>query len=650
MTNVPVTSDADNETTEASVLTLKQWSNLFDPAMLIALSWTLAQIAFVIWPAIDTLQQRALHVGFAVALAFAMFGRTAASRIARVVYVAVGILGFAPALYIAWQADFLMGERIQGLDPVTLPDYLLGGLLVLLLLEAGRRVLGWGITVFVVLFIAYFFAGAYLPGELAHRYTGIERFVDTEFLSMHGLFGVPVAVSVSTVFYFVFFAAVYDIYGGGRMIIDLAFALTGKSVGGPAKTAVISSGMLGTVSGSAVANVMSTGIFTIPLMRRVGYSPAFAGAIEAAASTGGQLVPPVMGAAAFIMADYLQVPYQTIVLAAIVPAILYYAALLWMVDLKARAEGLTQPDSVIAKSIVEVMRARGHLMLPLGWLVYRIVTGYPVQNAALEAIVATIIVGSARAGTRRSLKALIETMIVGAERTVNVALPCALAGLVVGIISFTGLGTKFAALMILIAGGNVPYLLILTMLASLVLGAGMPTTSAYIMAAVLLAPALITAGTEPLVTHFFIFYFAILSMVTPPVALSAYAAASISRGSPSETGWAAFRLSIPGFLIPFAAVLHPGILLIGGVPDVVWGVVNVLVGFFAIGAALVGWLFRPLSMPWRLLFALCGVLTLLPDLASTIANVVLLAAATLWLWNGTRRQRGNGEVSLTKGR
>jgi TRAP transporter 4TM/12TM fusion protein len=650
MSTAPEMSSPDNETTESSVLSLKQWSKLLDPSILIALSWTLAQIAFVIWPTISTFQQRALHVGFAVALAFAMFGRKDASRAKHAAYTLVAFLAFLPALYIVWNDDFLTSERIQGLDPVTLVDYLLGGFLIVLLLEAGRRVLGWGITVFVALFIVYFFVGPYLPGELAHRYSGIERFIDAEFLSMHGIFGVPVAVSVSTVFYFIFFAAVYDIYGGGRMIIDLAFALTGRAVGGPAKAAVVSSGMLGSVSGSAVANVMSTGIFTIPLMRRVGYSPAFAGAIEAAASTGGQLVPPVMGAAAFIMADYLQVPYQTIVLAAIVPAILYYAALLWMVDLKARAEGLTQPESVVIKSISEVMRARGHLLLPLVWLVYRIVTGYPVQNAALEAIVATMIVGTLRAGTRRSFMALVEAMIISAERTVSVALPCALAGLVVGIISFTGLGTKFASLMILIAGGSIPILLILTMLASLVLGAGMPTTSAYIMAAVLLAPALITAGTEPLVTHFFIFYFAILSMVTPPVALAAYAAASISRGSPSETGWSAFRLSIPGFLIPFAAFIHPGLLLIGGPAGVAWGMMNVLIGFFSIGAALVGWLFRPLAMPWRMFFALTGVLTLLPDTTSTIINIVLVAAATLWLWYGAKAHRGNPGTSLSKGR
>ena len=637
---------ASSEKTESSVLSLQRWSQLREPALLIALAWTLTQIAFVIWPSIDTLQQRSLHVGFAVALAFAMFARAERGLGKRIAYYLVAALAFLPALYIAWNAEFLTAERIQGLDPVTLADYALGILLVAALLVTGRRLLGWGLTVFVLLFLAYFFVGPYLPGELAHRYSGIERFIDTEFLSMHGIFGVPIAVSVSTVFYFVFFAAVYDIFGGGRMIIDLAFAMTGRSVGGPAKAAVVSSGMLGSVSGSAVANVMSTGIFTIPLMRRVGYTQSFAGGIEAAASTGGQLVPPVMGAAAFIMADYMQVPYQTIALAAIAPAVLYYVALIWMVDLKARAAGFTRQEGTALKPIGEVLRTRGHMLLPLAWLVYRIVSGYPVQNAALEAIVATVAVGSLFSGTRRAPIAVVESMIVSAERTVTVALPCALAGLVVGIISFTGLGTKFASLMILVAGGSVPLLLILTMLASLVLGAGMPTTSAYIMAAVLLAPALITASVDPLVAHFFIFYFAILSMVTPPVALAAYAAASISGGSPSDTGIDAFKLSIPGFLIPFAAVMHPGLLLIGGFGGTAWGIANVLLGFLALGVALVGWLFRPLPAGWRLFFAASGLMTLLPDPALTLLNVLLLAAAMAWLWRSARSQRERGHVQL----
>lgn len=631
--------EQQSEATESSDLTLKKWSDMLDVSMIVALLWTLTQIAFVIWPQIDSLQQRSLHVGFAMALGFAMWGRKSKSASARVVLPIIGLIAFLPALYIAVQTNYLTAERIQGLDEVTNLEYVLGFMLIGLLILVGKRFLGWGITLFVSLFVAYFFFGPYLSGELAHRYTGIERFIDTQFLSMHGLFGVPTAISVSTVFYFVFFAAVYDIYGGGRMIIELAFAMTGRSVGGPAKAAVVSSGMLGSVSGSAVANVMSTGIFTIPLMKRVGYTPAYAGAIEAAASTGGQLVPPVMGAAAFIMADYLQVPYQTVALAAIIPAILYYIALLWMVDLKARAENLRQPEGIVATPIVQVLRQRGHMLIPLVWLVYRIVTNYPVQNSALEAIVLTIIIGTLVPRSRRTFKELIESLIVSAERTVTVALPCALAGVVVAVISFTGLGTKFSALMIAIAGGSGPILLLLTMFASLILGAGMPTTSAYIMAAVLLAPALVSTGMEPLVVHFFIFYFAILSMVTPPVALASYAAASLSGGSPNRTSVVAFLLSVPGFLIPFAAVLHPGLLLVGGAGDIAWGVFNVLLGFLSVGIACIGWIFRPLGAGWRIFFAISGIATLSPDPWLTLVNIVLLVATLGWLWMSAKKMR-----------
>ncbi|MCF8478136.1 MAG: TRAP transporter fused permease subunit [Pseudolabrys sp.] len=638
---------ADSEATESSVLTLKRWPDLLDPAALIALTWTLAQIAFVVWPTIDTLAQRALHVGFALALAVTMFGR-GRSAAARHGFALLGLIAFVPALYIAWNAGYLTGERVQGLDEVTPVQYGLGIVFILALFEAGRRSLGLGLTVFSALFVAYFFFGPYLPGELGHRYTGIERFVDTEFLSLQGVFGVPIGVSVSTVFYFIFFAAVYDVFGGGKMIIQLAFALTGRAVGGPAKAAVVSSGLLGSVSGSAVANVMSTGIFTIPLMKRVGYSPTFSGAVEAAASTGGQLVPPVMGAAAFIMADYLQVQYQTIVLAAILPAAVYYLALLFMVDLKARAENLGVTDTSEHSPVRDVLATRGHLLLPLAWLVYRIVSGFPVENSALEASVITVVIGTLRSGTRRSLLAIIEALIVSAERTVVVALPCALAGVVVAIIAFTGLGTKFTGTMIFLSGGNLWLLLSFTMLASLVLGTGMPTTSAYIMAAVLLAPALTAIGVNPMTAHFFIFYFAILSMVTPPVALAAYAAASISRASASQTGWAAFRLSLPGFLIPFGIVMHPGLLLIGDVTDTVWGLSTVVFGFACISIALIGWLFRPISMLWRAFFVVLGILSLLPDLWTTATAFILFAVAAVWLRLNHRKRSGASPHSITR--
>jgi TRAP transporter 4TM/12TM fusion protein len=617
------------EPSEAARLLIRNVRDLWDVRHLIALSWSIAQIVFVLVPGIDTFAQRGLHVGFALALGISMLAGGASSRPARMVYYGIALLAFLPAVYIAHRSRFLTGERIQGLDPVTPLEYVLGIGLVLVLLWAGKRILGTGMIVFASVFLAYFFVGPYLPDVLAHRYTGWERFIDSQFLSMHGIFGTPIGVSTLTVFYFILFAAVYDTVGGGRFIIDLAFAMTGRSTGGPAKAAVISSGMLGSVSGSAVANVMSTGIFTIPLMKKAGYPAKFAGAVEAAASTGGQLVPPIMGAAAFIMADFLQTPYRNIVIAAIIPAVLYYIALLLMVDLKSRQMRVASSEPAASLPLRATLLGRGHLFLPLAWLVYRIVSGYPIGLAALEGCAAAVVVGLLRPQTRATPLALIQALVATAERAISVAIPCAVAGIVVGIIAFSGLGTKFTSVMIWMAGGSFPVLLVLTMFACLVLGTGMPTTSAYIMAAVLLAPALVTLGAQPLAAHFFIFYFAILSMVTPPVALAAYAAASISRASPNETGWLALAASFPGFLIPFAVMIHPGLLWSGDHLDMAWGFMNALIGFAAIGVAIIGWLFNPLGKLLRALFFVAGLVTLLPDFWSTTISVSLLVFATV---------------------
>ena len=617
------------ETSESTQLLLRSIGDIWDLRYLVALCWTLTQIYFVIFPGVDTFTQRALHVGFGLCLGISMLAPKANSRTARWFYYIASLLSFLPSAYIAYNSRFLTAERIQGLDPVAPLDYVLGIGLIVALLWAGKRILGSGMIIFASLFILYFFAGPYLPDLLAHRYTGWEKLIDSQFLSMHGIFGTAIAVSTLTVFYFILFAAIYYTVGGGRFIIDLAFAITGRSAGGPAKAAVVSSGMLGSVSGSAVANVMSTGIFTIPLMKKAGYPAKFAGAVEAAASTGSQLVPPIMGAAAFIMADFLQTPYKTIVLAAILPAVLYYIALLFMVDLKSRQMGLKPAQTEGVTPLKEILTSRGHLLLPLAWLVYRIVSGYPIESAALEGCVIALIVGLVRPATRTTPLALIQALIATAERTISVAIPCAIAGIVVGVIAFSGLGTKFTSLMIWLAGGSFPVLLMLTMLGCLVLGTGMPTTSAYIMAAILLAPALVALGAQPLAAHFFIFYFAILSMVTPPVALAAYAAASISRASPNETGWLALVASFPGFLIPFAAIVHPGLLWNGDHLDMIWGFINSLAGFAAISVAIIGWLFRPLGRAHRTVFLLAGLATLLPDVSSTIASILVLLGATI---------------------
>lgn len=616
---------------------LASWAAIARPAAFIAIAWTLAQIAFVIWPQIPTIAQRGLHVSFAISLSFAMLGEASGGKAATWLWRCVAIVALVPGLYVAYNGTYLTSIRIQGLDPVSSVQYVLGTLLIVLIFEAGRRALGHGLVIFAGIFVLYFFAGPYLPSAFAHRYTGFERFMDMEYLSLDGILGVPTGVSVSTVFYFILFAAVYDVFGGGRLIIDLALSLTGRRVGGPAKAAVVASGMLGSVSGSAVANVMSTGIFTIPLMRKAGYDPRFAGGVEAAASTGAQLVPPVMGAAAFIMADFLQISYQTIVLAAILPAIAYYLALVAMVHLEARSRSIPViEDTGQQLPLGKLMRERGHLLLPLVWLAFRILNGFPAEVAAMEASLGTLLVGTLRKVSRRSGLSIVEGLVVAAERSVTVALPCALAGIVVAIISFTGLGTKFTSFIVAAAGGQVGILLVLTMAASLVLGAGMPTTSAYIMAAILLAPGLISLGVEPLVAHFFIFYFAILSMVTPPVALAAYAAAAITGSSASATGWRAFALSLPGFVIPYAAVFHPGLLFAGSPGDAAWAMLNVVCGLMALAAGIIGWLFRPLSRLERLGFGLAGIIMTLPGLVVTAGGCLAFAGLTGWSYTRNR--------------
>ncbi|HEY5638104.1 MAG TPA: TRAP transporter fused permease subunit [Burkholderiales bacterium] len=613
------------------------WRGFIAPAPLVALAWSLTQIAFFFWPTVSTLAQRASHVSFALVLALLLTGAHFRHTAWRVANFVLAFLAALPGVYVMLSVDRLMNERIAGVDAPLFWDYVFGLLLVVLIAEASRRVLGAGITLLAGVFVAYNFAGPWIPGGLGHRYGGLGQFIDAQFLNLSGIYGVPTGVSAHVVFYFILFAAVFDVFGGGRMIIELAMALTGRRIGGPAKAAVVASGMMGSVSGSAVANVMSTGIFTIPLMKRVGYTPRFAASVEAVASTGGQLVPPVMGAAAFVMADMLQTPYSDIAIAAIIPSILYYAALIFVVDLQARKLGLRSVDAADLPRLGTTLRERGHMLIPLIWLCYQVVAGYPVDQAAMQGAGLTVLLGMSRRATRAAPIAIVRAVQVSAERTISVALPCALAGIIVAVIAYSGLGTKFTSLMVLLSGGWLPAMLVLAALGALILGCGMPTTSAYIMAAVLIAPALVLLNVEPLVAHFFIFYFAILSMVTPPVALASYAAAAIAGAPANETGWKAFMLALPGFVIPFAIVVHPGLLMTGDAGDAAWGFFNVLVGFVALAASITGFLFRSLSPRWRAWFAVIGIANVLPGVAVSVATLGLLVGSAAWLRREARR-------------
>lgn len=613
-----------------------RWRDVATPAAAIALAWALFQglAAFDVY--LDTLVKRAAHVGFAIALALVLTSRAGPAWWKRV-NEGLAALALVPAV-ILWANLERTMDRFPGIDPLMPQDYFAAFTLLVLLFEASRRLLGVGMTVLGLFFVVYYFTGAYWPGLLEHRSTDLFGFVEVQILSVDGLLGIPTGVSVDVVFYFILFAAVFEIFGGGRLIIDLALAVAGRTTGGPAKTAVIASGMMGSVSGSAVANVMSTGIFTIPLMTRVKYTPRFAGAVEAVASTGGQIMPPVMGAAAFIMADFLRISYATVVLGALFPALLYFFAVLLCVDLEARRRKLPLIGRDEVPPVLETLKRRGLMLIPLGWLAYRIVSGQNVTFASIEAIGLTVLIGTIVPSTRRRPIEIAEALARASERALSVALPCAVAGVIISVIAFTGLGTKFTSLVVALSGGELALILVFAMIATIILGAGMPTSSAYIMGAILIAPALIRLGLDPLVAHFFALYFAILSMITPPVALSAYAAATISGASSSGTGWTALRLAIPGFLIPFGFVLHPGLLLVGTPAETAFGVLSLLVGFLAFAPAIVGWLFRDLTRVERLAAFALGLMSIAPNATLSATALLAIAALAVFLWWSARRR------------
>ncbi|MDN3516529.1 TRAP transporter fused permease subunit [Aquisalimonas lutea] len=633
----------DTEARQEDERLLVRWRDFIRPVPLIALAWVAFQVALFVWPEIDLMVRRSGHIAFATALALCIVARDASdgARIKGWCYWGLAGLALLPPLYLLSQLERIY-YRIVELDPVLIGDFAVAILAIGLLLEAVRRRAGIGMFILAAFFIVYQLLGPYLPGVLGHRIAGFDTFVEIMLLTERGILGIPTAVSANIVFYFILFAAVFDVFGGGRLIIELAMRLTGRQIGGPAKASVVASAMTGSVSGSAVANVMSTGIFTIPLMRRVGYTPTFAAATEAVASTGGQILPPVMGAGAFVMAHFLQVPYRDVVFAALLPALAFFVSLLLVVHYRARL------DNVATLKLEEVgdwramLRERWHLLIPLVWLAVIIVSGLGVAEAAVQATALTIILGTARRTTRQRPLQVVTALVRTGERALSVALPCAAASLIVSVISMTGLGTKFTGMVVTLSEGNLSIAMILAGLASLVLGAGMPTTSAYIMAATLVAPALVTLSVEPMVAHLFVFYMSIISMVTPPVALAAYAASTVADTSPSATGWRALYLAIPGLIIPFAFVLHPALVVWGSLPDVAWAVIQVVVACWAFTVMVSGWLNRPLGGLERGLFAAGGVASIIPVFVVSLAGFSLLVALAVATLITAAKYQGHG--------
>ncbi len=503
----------------------------------------------------------------------------------------------------------------------TFLDLVAGSVMVVLVLELARRATGWGLVTVCIMALVYAVSGPYLPGFLAHRGYGVTRIVEQLFLSTEGIWGVPLGVSADFVYLFVLFGVVLDTAGGGALLIALANKVAGRTRGGPAKTAAVASAFMGSLSGSAVANVVTTGTFTIPLMKRAGFRPFFAGAIEAAASTGGQLMPPVMGAGAFILATWTNIPYLEVAAAAVIPAILYYAALLAAIHFRACAMGIEPVREVTPEKI----RDKLHLLLPLGAIVLLLAMGRSPMRAAFWGVTSALAMACLRPATRPSFPELGEVMERAGRGAVQVAAACAAAGVVVGVASLTGIGLRMSELIVTISGGNLLAALMLTAIGSIILGMGLPTTAAYVVLAALGAPALVQLGVPLLAAHLFIFYFGCISNVTPPVSLAAFAAAGISGSPALKTAVSAALLAGAGFLVPFMFVYGPELLLIGNPVEIMLAFVTGLLGVIALASAGMGYARRPLRV-WERVIALGAALFLVyPGLPTDAVGLLLLA-------------------------
>ncbi|HHW06120.1 MAG TPA: TRAP transporter permease [Clostridia bacterium] len=592
----------------------------------VAITFSLFQLYTAAFGVLDAHLQRSVHLAFGLCLVFLLYPARKSWPKDRLhpLDLLLALLGAAAPLYIVFNYDALVLRA----GTVTTTDLIIGSLGILLVIEAARRVVGWPIVIVAFAFVAYAFLGPYIPGAFAHKGATIKRLVGHLFYTTEGVMGIPLGVSSTFIFLFILFGAYLERTGLGQFFIDLANAIAGWAVGGPAKVAVLSSGLMGTVSGSSVANVAGTGSFTIPMMKRLGYRPEFAGAVEAAASTGGQLMPPIMGAAAFLMAEFVGIPYIEVAKAAVIPAILYFTGIWIGVHLEAKKTGLKGMNREELPKIKNILLERGHLIIPLVAIVVLLVKQYTPMRAALVGIVLAIGASLLRSSTRISWRGVLEGLEAGARSALGVLVACACAGIIVGVVTLTGLGLKLATVLVDLAQGLLLPTLALAMLASLLLGMGIPTTANYVITSTIAAPTLMLLGVPPLPAHMFCFYFGVIADVTPPVALAAYAGSGIAKGNPMVTGVNAFKLAIAAFIVPYIFVLSPSMLLIDtSAAEIVRIIFTALFGMVGLGSAMAGYLLVQASLIERLLLLVGGLMMIHPGLQTDLIGLAVLAAA-----------------------
>ena len=656
----------------------------------VALAFSTYQIVVAAFHPLSSLITRSLHVGFLLAMTFILF--PAFRHGARLSRVGIGDWLLAAGSFVLatyhwiFEADLIQRSG----DPSTL-DLVVGTALVILVFEAARRILGLALPIVCGLFLLYGMFGQYLPEAIAHRGYGFDQIVNQLALGTEGIFGIPTLVSATYIFLFILFGAFLEHAGMIHLFNSIALGFVGHAKGGPAKVSVISSGLMGTISGSGVANVLTTGQFTIPLMKRFGYSGIFAGAVEATSSMGGQIMPPVMGAVAFIMAENLNVPYADIVKAAAVPAILYYLTAFWMVHLEAGKKGLTGLPKEDCPNPWHAMRENWHLVLPLAVLVWMLFNGFTPMFAGMTglALTAVLILGAAIAarvsatafryvfwfalglaaavfvkqmdqwgivpllalilalvaqtfairGGRKTLHTMKMGLVDGARQALPVGVACAVVGVIIGVLTLTGAASTFAGFILGVGESSMFLSLVLTMLVCLVLGMGIPTIPNYIITSSIAAPALFKLGVPLIVSHMFVFYFGIMADLTPPVALAAFAAASISKESPMRTGLKAVQIAIAGFVVPYMAV-YDNALMLQGDPSfaaVAYIVFKAVLAIGLWGAAAIGHLRAPLAMPERIFAAGAAFMLVAAIPLTDEIGFAMAAAFGLWHWLRTRR-------------
>jgi len=578
---------------------------------------------------------RATHLLFAIVLVFLLYRwtiakddgpksddqRRADERLPTLFDYGLMIAGAVPILYLFVNYDYIV-TRIFYIDDLTLMDKAMAVLMVLVVLEATRRVIGAALPITAVVFLLY--------GLLIARLEP-ERMLDQLYMTTEGIFGIPLSVSASYVLIFVLFGAFMERTGTGQLFMDFAMALTGHTAGGPGKVSVMSSSLFGTISGSAVANVMVDGPIAIPLMKRSGFPPHFAAGVEATASTGGQIMPPIMGAAAFVMAEFLAVSYGQVIIWAVIPAILYYVACFAAVHFEAKRRGLMGLPRSELPRLGMVMRERGHLFIPVIGILVVMYSGYSAPMAALVGTALCFPVAALRKSTREyvNIPNIVAACIDGARNALGVALACACAGIVIGVVTLSGLGIVFTQFVVGLAQDMLILALVLTMIAGIVLGMGMPTTPAYIIMTALLVPAIIKLGVIPPAAHMFALYFAVLSAITPPVALAVFAAAGIAKADLWKSGWAAVKIGAAGFIVPYMLIYEPALLMMGSWLHIAGAFVTASCGILLFAAGLHGYFITAANLWQRALLIVGGFLLIDPGLVTDIAGAVIASVVIL---------------------